>query len=163
MDDKLLQVKKALSVFVNASSNLDKLLAKREELYSRAIYISPQFNRTGSQHSKVPDKFAEGLAKVDMIDREINKVVSGYWQKQERVQNLINMLEPDYKTMLVLEWRYINGEAWENIARRLNMAPGYLYGLHRKGLEALADKIQKEDVTPDDYKKQAENQEKGNG
>ncbi len=141
MNDDLWEVKKALSVFVDSSNRIDQLLKRREELYSQTIYRSPQFNKTGSTHNNVPDRFVEGLAKVDKIDREINSIISGYQQKLQRVQDLINTLEPDYKTMIVLEWRYINGESWEGIARRLNMAPGYLYGLHRKGLEALKDKI----------------------
>lgn len=42
----------ALSVFVNAGKNFDKLLDLRREKLSRAIYKSPSFNGHGNRKGK---------------------------------------------------------------------------------------------------------------
>ncbi len=141
MDEDLLKVKEALSVFVKASRRIDKLLDIRAELYARAVYKSPSMERIGTYNAHIPDKFVEGLAKVDKIEREIDNTASTYSEKHDYVINLINKLDPEYNMMIVLQWRYINGKPWEYIADKLGLTVSYVHRLHRQGLEALKDKI----------------------
>ncbi len=145
MDEKQLQIKKALSVFVDAADKINKLLDKRSELRNNAVYKSPQFDKAGSQHNNVPDKFVEGLANVDKVDKEIYNITATLREKYLFVRNLIDTLYPDYNTMSVLQWRYINGQKWEGIAEKLGLEVSYVRRLHRKGIQALSEKNQEKD------------------
>ena len=143
MDKELEEVKASLSVYVNSMRKFDRLLQRRKELYDRAIYTSPQFDRTGGKKNGPPDRFAERLANVDKIDRELLKIATESNQQIDDVQNLINLLYPDFKTMLVLEYRYINGSEWVDIAGALELSLSHVFNLHKTGLEALKEKIDK--------------------
>ena len=145
MKNEMSEVKAILSVYVNSMRKFDKLLQRRKETYDRAIYTSPQFNRTGGKKNGPPDRLAERLANVDKIDRELLKIATESNQQIDDVQNLINLLYPDFKTMLVLEYRYINGSEWVDIANALDLSLSHVFNVHKTGLKALKEKIDRGD------------------
>lgn len=131
----------ALSVFVKAGKDLDKLLDLRKEKLSRAIYKSPSFTGHGNGKGKYrKDKIAQALAEVDRIDKQAEEIAGSFTGLIDQVQEIINKLYPNYKQMLVMEWRYINGAPWEEISINLGLSLPRCYDLHDKALKALLEK-----------------------
>lgn len=130
----------ALSVFVNAGKNFDKLLDLRREKLSRAIYKSPSFNGHGNRKGKYrKDSMAAALAEVERIDKKIYELAGNFSALQNQVQDIINRLYPNYNQMSILEWRYINGEQWEEISKHTGFSISHCFLLHDKAIKALLE------------------------
>ncbi len=140
MNDELKEVKAALSGYAHASATLDKLIDRRLELSSKAVYTGPQYDKTGVKQGSIPDKFAETLASIDIIDRKIEDTVSVMKEQYEQVEALIESLGYDYDARIVLQYRYINAWKWEDIANVLNLALSGVYRIHNRGLKAIKEK-----------------------
>ena len=140
MNDNLKEVKAALSTYVITSAHVDRLIDRRMELSSKAVYTGPQFDKTGVKQGSTPDKFAETIATIDIIDQKLNKAVTAMNKQYEQVEGLIESLGYDYTARIVLEYRYINGCEWVDIANKLNMSLSHLYRIHARGLMAIKEK-----------------------
>ena len=140
MNDELKEVKAALSGYAHASATLDRLIDRRLELSSKAVYTGPQYDKAGIKQGSIPDKFAETLASIDIIDRKIEDTVSVMKEQYEQVEALIKSLGYDYDARIVLQYRYINAWKWEDIANVLNLALSGVYRIHNRGLKAIKKK-----------------------
>lgn len=132
-------VKAYLSTYTNDAKRLDALLDKRIELYEKAVYQSPQLDIAGKQKKNgVPDRFAETLASIDNIERQILNTVVAMEKHYEQVDKMIESLGYEYDARIILQYRYINGTKWTDIANKLNFTVGHVYRLHAKALKILA-------------------------
>lgn len=132
-------VKAYLSTYTNDAKRLDALLDKRIELCEKAVYQSPKLDIAGKQKKNgMLDRFAETLASIDNIERQILNTVVAMEKHYEQVDKMIESLGYEYDARIVLEYRYINGWKWEDIANQLNFALSYVYRLHNKALEKIS-------------------------
>lgn len=136
------EVIKALSVYVAAGKEFDRLLKLREEKLSRAIYQSPTFDSPGgvNRNGLRPDKMADAMASIERIDRKLCKIAGSFQTLIDQVQDIIDNLKPDYNQMIVMEWRYINGEPWETISEKTGLSMSHCFLLHNKAIITLCEK-----------------------
>lgn len=131
----------ALSVYVNDGKDLDKLIDLRNEKLSKAAYKSPDFNSPGGgQNGYRKDKMADAMAGLQKIDNRVTEILNNYQEHLEQVQNIINNLYPNYDHMIIMQWRYINGEPWGYIAQKTGFSKSHLYNLHKQAIEMLLEK-----------------------
>jgi len=137
-DQKKREIIKALSVFVKAGNRIDKLLALREETLSQAIYKSPSFNSPGVNSCGLrPDKMAYALGRIESIDKKIFKVAEHYPDLYDYVAGILENNITDYKQRIVMEWRYINGAQWKEIAKHTGYVESHCYRLHELAIKTL--------------------------
>jgi hypothetical protein len=136
------EVIKALSVYVAAGKEFDKLLDLKKEKLSRAIYQSPSFDGPGGgkQNGLKPDKMANAMAGIERIDKKLCKIAGSFQTLIEQVQSIIDNLKPDYNLMIIMEWRYINGEDWTKISKVTGFSMSHCFLLHNKAIVALCEK-----------------------
>ena len=131
----------ALSVFVDAGKELDKLIDLRNEKLAKASYKSPEFNSTGrNSRGYKKDKMAEAMASLQKIDKRVSEILNNYQKHVDQVQGIINTLYPNYNQIIVMEWRYINGEGWDYIAQKTGFSKSYCFNLHKKAIATLVKK-----------------------
>lgn len=132
----------ALSVYVEAGKEFDRLLDLREEKISKVIYQSPNFKSPGSGNkgSYRKDKYAAAMASIERIDKRLSEIAGNFSALQNQVQDIINRLYPNYNQMTILEWRYINGVQWEEISTKTGMSLSHCFLLHDKAIKALLEK-----------------------
>ena len=129
-----------LNAYAKSAKRLDELLDKRLELYNRAIYKSRPFDHIPTKGGRnIPDKFVEGIANVDQIEEEILKLLSEMPAQYNAVENLVHLLGHDYDARLAIEWRYINGAKWHDIAKKLDVNISYIYRIRKRALETLTE------------------------
>ena len=73
-------------------------------------------------------------------DKKVEEIAGSFSALADQVQEIINTLSPNYKQILILEWRYINGAPWEEISINLGLSVQRCYDLHDKALKALLEK-----------------------
>lgn len=129
----------ALSVYVDAGKELDRLIDLRNERIARAVYQSPNFKNPGggNRGGLRPDKMADSMASIEKIDKRVFEILNNYQQLLEWVQACINTLYPNYNQILVMEWRYINGEKWDYISQRTGFSLVHCYKLHSQAITSL--------------------------
>lgn len=129
----------ALSVYVDAGKELDRLIDLRNERIARAVYQSPNFKNPGggNRGGLRPDKMADSMASIEKIDKRVSKILNDYQKLLERVQGYIDTLYPNFNQMIIMQWRYINGQTWEYIAQKTGFSKSYCFQLHNKAIIAL--------------------------
>lgn len=145
----------ALSVYVDAGKELDKLIDLRNEKLSKAMYKSPDFNSQGGNRSAYrKDKMADAMVSLEKIDKRVTEILNNYQKHLDQVQGIINILYPNYNQMIIMEWRYINGEGWDYISQKTGFSKSYCFQLHNKAIIALMKmKIAKNNTIKSDLDK----------
>lgn len=135
------EVIKALSVYVEAGKEFDRLLELKKEKLSRAIYQSPSFDGPGgvNRNGLRSDKMANAMVSIERIDRKLCKIAGSFQTLINEVQSIIDNLKPDYNQMIVMEWRYINGEPWETISEKTGFSMSHCFLLHNKAIITLCE------------------------
>ena len=77
------------------------------------------------------------IIKILMLENEINTDIDKLVDLKDEILSVINGVD-DSDSRLILEKRYINLEAWEDIAIALNTSIPNIYRLHDKALRKVA-------------------------
>ena len=117
---------------------------KADELEERMIRLRSKAMKMTTSFSDVPTfgSFADHRQAVmdEMMDveRERKKMVWNCRQKLKEIEIVIGMLE-NHQERLVLEYRYLNFENWQDIAYALNYTDRQLHNIHGSALMHLLD------------------------
>lgn len=76
------------------------------------------------------------IIKILMLENEINTDIDKLVDLKDEILSVINGVD-DSDSRLILEKRYINLEAWEDIAIALNTSVPNIYRLHDKALRKV--------------------------
>ena len=76
------------------------------------------------------------IIKILMLENEINVDIDKLVDLKDEILSVINGVD-DSDSRLILEKRYINLEAWEDIAIALNTSVPNIYRLHDKALRKI--------------------------
>lgn len=136
--ERIDEIKKFLSAYTKDSKRLDDLIDRRVELCNKAVYRGPQIENTGKVKNGPPDRFAEILAGIDEVDRQIYNAAAAMKKHYEQINKMIKSLDDEYDARILLEYRYINGWKWADIANQLDVNISYVHRLHAKALRILA-------------------------
>lgn len=84
------------------------------------------------------DKFADRVATVVDLEREINKDVDNYVDLKARITKMIDKVQ-NSEHLDVLYKRYVNNKSWLTISSEMKYSESYLYKLHGRALKEFKE------------------------
>ena len=124
-----------LSRYRRVSKRIDRLLEEQSRWREMALKITPVLSQTpGGGESGSP--IERPLDKVLEIDVEINREIDELQTVRQEIHAALNQLE-DESLKLLMEYRYIDGLTWEQIAVKMNYSYMQICRLHGKALRTI--------------------------
>lgn len=124
-----------LSRYRRVSKRIDRLLEEQSRWREMALKITPVLSQTpGGGESGSP--IERPMDKVLEIDVEINREIDELQIVRQEIRAALNQLE-DENLKLLMEYRYIDGLTWEQIAVKMNYSYMQICRLHGKALRTI--------------------------
>lgn len=124
-----------LSRYRRMSKRIDRLLEEQSRWREMALKITPVLSQTpGGGESGSP--IERPMDKVLEIDEEINREIDELQIVRQEIRAALNQLE-DENLKLLMEYRYIDGLTWEQIAVKMNYSYMQICRLHGKALRTI--------------------------
>lgn len=124
---------------------INNKLEQQEEVRAKAERTTVDISQEkvcGGNITKSP--MEDSTVKLADLSREIDDYVDRYVNLKVKIQNTISKLS-DFRYILILEMRYLNNKAWDDIAMTIGYDTRYTMKLHRKALNEVRA-ILKEDT-----------------
>ena len=124
-----------LSRYRRLNQRIDRLLEEQSRWRERALKITPTLSQApggggnGSPIERPMDKVLE-------IDVEINREIDEMQIARKEIRETLNQLE-DESLKLLMEYRYIDGMTWEQIAVKMHYGFQWVCKLHGRALNRL--------------------------
>ena len=124
-----------LSRYRRLNQRIDRLLEEQSRWREMALKITPVLSQTpGGGGSGSP--IERPMDKVLEIDVEINREIDELQIVRQEIRAALNQLE-DENLKLLMEYRYIDGLTWEQIAVKMNYSYMQICRLHGKALRTI--------------------------
>lgn len=121
-----------LSRYRRMSKRIDRLLEEQSRWREMALKITPVLSQApGGGESGSP--IERPMDKVLEIDAEINREIDELQTVRQEIRAALNQLE-DESLKLLMEYRYIDGLTWEQIAVKMDISWRWSIKLHGKAL-----------------------------
>jgi len=117
---------------------------KADDLEERMVRLRSKAEKVTTSFSDVPtfgsfeDHRQAVMDEMMDVERERRKMVWNCRQKLKEIEIVIGMLE-DYQERLVLEYRYLHFENWQDIAYALHYTERQTHNIHSSALIHLLD------------------------
>lgn len=135
-----------LSRYRRLNQRIDRLLEEQSRWRERALKITPTLSQApGGGGSGSP--IERPMDKVLEIDVEINREIDELQIVRQEIRAALNQLE-DENLKLLMEYRYIDGLTWEQIAVKMHYGFQWVCKLHGKALSSI---ILKEAIESDTH------------
>lgn len=123
---------KYLSRYIALNRRIDRLLEEKAKWWSLCLKTTPSLSQApGGGESGSPVE--RPMDKVLEIEEEINQEIDELQEVCRDIKTVLGQLEDD-TLRLLMEYRYIDGLTWEQIAKKLHYS--YVHTCRRHG-EAL--------------------------
>ena len=110
-------------------------IASLNDLATRATATYSDMPGSGTHRT---DKMEDAVLSIIELENEINKDICHLVDiKKDIVHRIKAVKNPEYQTLL--ELRYLCFKTWEQIAVEMNYELRWLYRLHRRALDAVAE------------------------
>ncbi len=124
-----------LSRYRRMSKRIDRLLEEQSRWREMALKITPVLSQTpGGGESGSP--IERPMDKVLEIDVEINREIDTLQTIRQEIREALNQLE-DENLKLLMEYRYIDGMTWEQIAEKMDYSRQWVTSLHGMALQKI--------------------------
>lgn len=124
-----------LSRYRRLNQRIDRLLEEQSRWRERALKITPTLSQApGGGGSGSP--IERPMGKVLEIDVEINREIDEMQIARKEIRETLNQLE-DENLKLLMEYRYIDGMTWEQIAVKMHYGFQWVCKLHGRALNRL--------------------------
>lgn len=124
-----------LSRYRRLNQRIDRLLEEQSRWRERALKITPTLSQApGGGGSGSP--IERPMDKVLEIDEEINREIDTLQTIRQEIREALNQLE-DESLKLLMEYRYIDGMTWEQIAVKMHYGFQWVCKLHGRALNRL--------------------------
>lgn len=124
-----------LSRYRRLNQRIDRLLEEQSRWRERALKITPTLSQApGGGGSGSP--IERPMDKVLEIDVEINREIDEMQIARKEIRETLNQLE-DENLKLLMEYRYIDGMTWEQIAVKMHYGFQWVCKLHGRALNRL--------------------------
>ena len=132
-DIKVLNAEKIryLSQYVDLKKSIERLEEQRQELFINKV--CPSINYSGTPGSHVKRDLSDYIAGLSEIESKLIKLKSERVQLQSEIVEKIEALE-DEAERAVLDYRYIRGLQWEEIAVKMNYSYRNITRIHGRAL-----------------------------
>lgn len=124
-----------LSRYRRLNQRIDRLLEEQSRWRERALKITPTLSQApGGGGSGSP--IERPMDKVLEIDVEINREIDTLQTIRQEIRETLNQLE-DESLKLLMEYRYIDGMTWEQIAVKMHYSYMQICRLHGRALKTI--------------------------
>ena len=124
-----------LSRYRRLNQRIDHLLEEQSRWRERALKITPTLSQApGGGGSGSP--IERPMDKVLEIDEEINREIDTLQTIRQEIRETLNQLE-DESLKLLMEYRYIDGMTWEQIAEKMDYSRQWVTNLHGMALQKI--------------------------
>ena len=124
-----------LSRYREIDRQIDRLLEEQSRWRERALKITPVLSQTpGGGESGSP--IERPMDKVLEIDEEINREIDELQTVRQEIRSALDQLE-DENLKLLMEYRYIDGMTWEQVAEKMDYSRQWVTSLHRTALQKI--------------------------
>lgn len=124
-----------LSRYRRLNQRIDRLLEEQSRWREKAMRITPVLSPVpGGGGSGSP--IERPMDKVLEIDAEINREIDELQIVRQEIRAALNQLE-DENLKLLMEYRYIDGLTWEQIAVKMHYGFQWVCKLHGRALNRL--------------------------
>lgn len=120
-----------LSRYRRLNERIDRLLEEQSRWREMALKITPVLSQTPGGGNGSP--IERPMDKVLEIDEEINREIDELQTVRQEIRAALNQLE-DENLKLLMEYRYIDGLTWEQIAVKMDISWRWSIKLHGKAL-----------------------------
>lgn len=124
-----------LSRYRKIDRQIDQLLEEQSRWREMALKITPVLSQTpGGGESGSP--IERPMDKVLEIDVEINREIDELQIVRQEIRAALNQLE-DENLKLLMEYRYIDGLTWEQVAEKMHYSWRHTCRLHGEALAKI--------------------------
>lgn len=124
-----------MSRYRRLNQRIDRLLEEQSRWREKAMRITPVLSPVpGGGGSGSP--IERPMDKVLEIDAEINREIDELQTVRQEIRAALNQLE-DENLELLMEYRYIDGMTWEQIAVKMHYGFQWVCKLHGRALNRL--------------------------
>ena len=124
-----------LSRYRRLNERIDRLLEEQSRWRERALKITPTLSQApGGGESGSP--IERPMDKVLEIDVEINREIDELQIVRQEIRAALNQLE-DENLKLLMEYRYIDGLTWEQVAEKMHYSWRHTCRLHGEALAKI--------------------------
>lgn len=129
--------------YLNQISRLNRMINNKLTEITQLRELSCSISAIGSEEkvksSSDPDKIGSTYAKIDEMERNLDKTIDEYTDKKNLIIRQIDSIEDeDYYNILFS--RYIEKKTFEVIATEMNFSYRNVTRLHGRALKAFEDK-----------------------
>lgn len=124
-----------LSRYRRLNERIDRLLEEQRRWRERALKITPTLSQApGGSESGSPVE--RPMDKVLEIEEKIKWEIDELKTVRQEIRAALNQLE-DENLKLLMEYRYIDGLTWEQIAEKMDYSRQWVTSLHGTALQKI--------------------------
>lgn len=136
-------VKQYLSQIKYLNMRVDRKLDELELLKNETTNITTRLNPNKVQSTPKHDKLAEQVAKMVVLEREINADIDNYYEaKQTIIKQIESLDKPIYYHILHL--KYVQGKTNKETAEKLGYSLRQIMNLYGEALINFSEKYEKD-------------------
>lgn len=126
--------KEYLLSYQHLNQRINRLLLEQQQWRELATRVSP--NLSGMPRGGGGGGTQGAISKIVDLETEINAEIDKLVEKRKEIEHIIRAVE-DSTLRTLLEYRYINGKKWEEIALMMGYDYRYILKIHGKALSQL--------------------------
>ena len=132
--------KEYLLGYQRLNQRINRLLLEQQQWRELATRVSP--NLSGMPRGGGGGGTQGAISKIVDLETEINAEIDKLVEKRKEIEGIIRAVE-DSTLRTLLEYRYINGKKWEEIALMMGYDYRYILKIHGKALSLLPSDLGK--------------------
>ena len=132
--------KEYLLGYQRLNQRINRLLLEQQQWRELATRVSP--NLSGMPRGVGGGCTQGAISKIVDLETEINAEIDKLVEKRKEIEGIIRAVE-DSTLQTLLEYRYINGKKWEEIALMMGYDYRYILKIHGKALSMLPSDLSK--------------------
>lgn len=136
--------KEFLQHVLEVSHTLESKLEQFEQLQSIAKKITTVISGTPSVSDKSQSKIENAVVRALQESADIENAVTDFFALRNKATAAIANM-PDNDEKLILEYRYLAGKSWAEIAKLMGLTLRYTYSLHGNALKNFEKFFETED------------------
>lgn len=118
-------------------------LEQLEQLRAMTCKVTPTFSDMRVSGTKDRCPMETAIIKVITAEEEINKMIDNFVDLKAKLHSMIQKLD-GHESRMVLEYRYLCFNNWEEISIKMQYKTSYIYKMHGRALRKFDKLLNKE-------------------
>lgn len=128
--------KEYLSLYRELGASVERKYEELERLRSLAARVTSTLSHL-PKGDGARDRMADTVGRIAGMEEELNAAIRDYVGRRGEIARAMDTVA-DMTLRTLLEYRYLDGKTWEEIASRMNFNCRWVLRLHDRALEQLA-------------------------